>query len=1132
MAKVFRLHEIKGDNNIVDWQECTAYGTQAISEIKDPEGATAEKEITSIPSPFARIDLVKTAFHEVEKMSREGVEPLNGNTIYHKMVSEALDVAQIFFDFGKQKKNFEIIVWDRKKNLDKNSIFGKTLDRYLTSDAVKDAYGKEPYNFSKFNRMYLLNYKGPGKSGEMNIIGATSPATLFFSSANDLSCVTNNVNFGQDRPFDKSYKALFERDFEFVKYLYVFRKAYIGFNRDFTELDSYMTRCLNELSYEKQTAIDATDANSINDYSPIIIGEKGENTCEILGKTFHRKSDANIANWQSDFEIKSNVYNGKKPLVLPINEGNIYEDFIYTTDKWGKNTAPHFESTPWPNRTLPNEGTKYPYLTISDFLENNVISMPYELNNDSFYNGEYKDEDKKSFLLPLKNTFFEFFTVEELKNGIAGKKIFEFKPLPGGVKVILRIPIQKGFIEYSRSYFESSSLATDSEIENEHDGKMINKRIGLGIMPLIAFPEDAKKHYRIALFEKRRRDVSLTCYNEENRPITANAHIVRDEKDIALNECSKEAYVISDNFNRISVNVGNEIQGVIVPKFKKAYGNKVYTFAIDFGTTNSHIEYGFVTSAGTNPSDSDPFDISKDENQLHRLHTLYAADLDIEKAFTHNFIPETIGSKEDDFTFPMRTVFAEWNENNRNNTMYALANGNIPFLYEKEIFPERYNTARTELKWNGGDDGEDRLVKLYLDNIFMLLRNKVILNGGNLEDTKIIWFYPAGMTTARFNLFSDYWEKCYKEYFGDKTKNNLITISESAAPYRYYKRKKGASSEVVTIDIGGGTTDVYIVEDDEPKMLLSFLFASSAIFGDGGIGDETRWDSTSNGFVQQYYKEFEKILDNCNHSDLLGTLQQIEKHHKSTDIIAFLFSLIGNEKVNNNDALDFLSKLSKNNKLKYVFIVFYGSILYFIAKSMKAKGLKRPLTLAFSGNGSKTLRVLSTNTDTIGQFAKLIFDGVYGTEGNRLDIILEDEPKRATCKGGILNPNSEIPNDITKIKFTQVGNDMNAASPAKMEFKDITEDIQGQIVDSIDEFVEFLFDLHKKNDEFLTSSLGANESIVKQVKEICKDRTELSQSLKAALKHKQDDKKVEETLFFYPLIGVLHKLAREIVTKM
>ena len=60
MGTVLRLHK-EADNNIKDWVGGTnrSYGFDVIDQIEDPGGARADKEITSIPSPFARIDLEK-----------------------------------------------------------------------------------------------------------------------------------------------------------------------------------------------------------------------------------------------------------------------------------------------------------------------------------------------------------------------------------------------------------------------------------------------------------------------------------------------------------------------------------------------------------------------------------------------------------------------------------------------------------------------------------------------------------------------------------------------------------------------------------------------------------------------------------------------------------------------------------------------------------------------------------------------------------------------------------------------------------------------------------------------------------------------------------------------------------------
>ena len=73
----------------------------------------------------------------------------------------------------------------------------------------------------------------------------------------------------------------------------------------------------------------------------------------------------------------------------------------------------------------------------------------------------------------------------------------------------------------------------------------------------------------------------------------------------------------------------------------------------------------------------------------------------------------------------------------------------------------------------------------------------------------------------------------------------------------------------VSVDIGGGTTDIMIYADGEPKLISSFKFAGNAIFGDGFNGN-----IKTNGFVQKYYPEFKEILIQ---NDLKAELEILEK---------------------------------------------------------------------------------------------------------------------------------------------------------------------------------------------------------------------------------------------------------------
>ncbi len=99
MSKVYRLHE---------GQDGTGWFTSSpVSKNQLVTIRTEGKDVaTSIPSPFARIDLVKSAFRWVADNG------ITGATAQHKLVSDALDVAQLFFIYPKHKDSVKIVAWN------------------------------------------------------------------------------------------------------------------------------------------------------------------------------------------------------------------------------------------------------------------------------------------------------------------------------------------------------------------------------------------------------------------------------------------------------------------------------------------------------------------------------------------------------------------------------------------------------------------------------------------------------------------------------------------------------------------------------------------------------------------------------------------------------------------------------------------------------------------------------------------------------------------------------------------------------------------------------------------------------------------------------------------------------------
>ena len=115
----------------------------------------------------------------------------------------------------------------------------------------------------------------------------------------------------------------------------------------------------------------------------MLIGGNAGHTVEILGISMKGKKPDTAKIQDSDFVIKSSR-STTKPLVLPVD--TFTQPWKYTLDNWNRNTKVPFKNDlPLDQRTLPQVGDQYPYLTISDFLEDTIIKMPDEFNDELYF---------------------------------------------------------------------------------------------------------------------------------------------------------------------------------------------------------------------------------------------------------------------------------------------------------------------------------------------------------------------------------------------------------------------------------------------------------------------------------------------------------------------------------------------------------------------------------------------------------------------------------------------------------------------------------------------------------------------------------------------------------------------------
>ena len=213
-----------------DWIGHAPYSDDDIARIKDPDGGLSENPRTAIPSPLAQLDLVKNAFKQLAN------ERLRGARMNERLVSNALDVAQLFFDYENHKDYLRIIRWNRDECLEQlkanpqHRLYGETLDLFLRSDKV--------YNFDLLKDWYILMW-------DRQVLGGTSPASVVMG-APALGTI-DAIKVEQGVSLFSEVRHLWVRDEDFVFYMYLLMNAYTTLRLHCGEVYAYMQKNLEPL---------------------------------------------------------------------------------------------------------------------------------------------------------------------------------------------------------------------------------------------------------------------------------------------------------------------------------------------------------------------------------------------------------------------------------------------------------------------------------------------------------------------------------------------------------------------------------------------------------------------------------------------------------------------------------------------------------------------------------------------------------------------------------------------------------------------------------------------------------------------------------------------------------------------
>lgn len=1139
--KILRLHEgteAGATDNINGWGNSKVISEKAVESIQDPQGSNAQSEITSIPSPFARLDLVKQAFKYVNEQKN-----LDGTNIYYRMVSDALDVGEIFFNIDKFSNIVELTEWDvseiqnLKASADpQQQLLGNTLELFIQSDRANN----NVYNLQKLQSIYILSYIGPGAPSTSalpgHVIGATSPCTLFFTPANDLGYVTSQILFegNNDRPFDGDFNPLYKRDPEYVRYL-VWLTRQPDFRQGYPEVFDYVQATVTQINsidnkfgqelgnIKACDSLDTAPVTMHNGKKLLFAGEY-----PVMRKHFNADQVAE----KSEFTIRTaKPVEGLLPLVLPLDHS--CNGLTYTSSAWDGGLikdVPFEDGRELSKRTLPGINVEYPYLTAGDFLCQNILYTDYALEPFETATKDYitlgDDKTLRHYLLPIKPEFFRYFDTGDLSRLVHA--VIKHTGDQESIEVTINVPI-KGQNDVTQVTYTRTYWPKDPQ-NGRMNGKIINLgNTGVTILPHVRFPEKVQPDYRITLALDNNMverdmvsDLPTLAFLKDTTPIESthegcrNLDSQRTRKDNSTSVAKQ--WSLESDFTAIIV-AYKGTEGMLVPLMKDGGGSKKFYFAVDFGTTNTHIEYAIENSG------SRAFDTHTDDAQLRPVPDMMS-DAEWTKMQSGELIPAIIGegrTNGNSISFPIRTAITSPSNVDWTREVVPLVDANIPFFYERKLQPNYNEPPTTDLKWNSDEKTQAR-TRCFLSELAMLMRNKVLMNNGDLSATQLVWFYPTSMSLRQVGNFANIWKDVFKRYFDGASESQISKIPEAIAPLPAFSI---GSSSAITIDIGGGTSDFLFAEGKDIKCISSARFASNSLFG-----------SPDNGFIRFFEPKYAETTNtNIDFRNIMSEIKKgANKSNMNANLASFFFSIAESTLISDDNVrekYDFKHLLESSEPCNALILIYYMALIYYAAQVCRMKGLKEPRYIGFSGNGSKILNIFLDNEYSeqgLVEITKRVFEKVLGHpyDEDGLQILRPhgQSPKAATAQGGIESLQQGI-GGYDKLVETSATTWTGASDDEARKYADITAADEQAVISHVKEFIDICHEAITDTDIKRRIELPTDMDKVFQSRVFSRDINKYIKDGCAQVSNK--DEEVQSSLFFLPVEGILHALTNELL---
>ena len=1003
--------------------------------------------LNALPTPFARFHVIDEAFRRAYE---ERVFPnVNAGDAYHQLVSDCLDVYELLYYWNYHKShsaqnlNLHIKEWKMQDNIHRLEQVTPILAKAISAYLQNDI---------KSDTLYFVVLEDNGKE---YLLASSSPMTGFVTPP-DLD----------RKPFSK------KKEFAGTRYNdipIINRKGkgkYFGDICMFEERPREFKKYMFELL---RNGVVSNDLQHLRDY----IGSFND----------------------SDTRKKYHII--KKP-VLTEDNNNLVINGLEIFESAGSDTL--------------------------NFFSDYIIKLPYRISTDNFFVPRYVNDVENrdyDYIIPLTVEALEVLPLDEIE--------LTFKEN--------RKPGQFAKIEVSFEFnddIHKKEYRYDDRPTNEYgciaDFKGVwNVNFDLGLFPRTLSQEvDENNYFKVmfALYDENENDkldadkILLEFYSKNEEGTGCSIIEVADSENYTKgtrpkavrsqqsqgDECTTVFYeVFNTAFDVIRLQIDEDACGIIIPRWTNAQRSaKSYTYAIDFGTSNTYI------SRRESNNYSKPQQLVMERPVMSYLHEKLnnkqimtidcwenAGDEKLIDKFQTEFIPPYIDGKK--YKFPLRTALCRLSSGTEDPSLFD--NRNISFCYEKQMISGS-NRVITDLKWADGQNQKE--AEVFIRELLTIIKADVLDDNGDLSQTQIIWFHPLSFKSRMKTMYDAIWKKACEEILGIGVQQ-IRCYTESEAPYYYFLEMNTFKSTkaVSIIDIGGGSTDMVYFSEDKPVIANSVHFGCDVLWGNGNT---SFIDARDNGIFKCYSDSVQfksEILRNIN-----AEMCKPGSKYTTIDIINFWIS--------NSKETEIDVKL--RSEYKPLFLYHYAAIIFHMASVYKAKGLECPTTITFSGNGSRYIdNFLTSDLELLTKMTMIVLKEIYGEGIRTVDIILPDQRKESTCYGGLYRErDGEAPKAFQYIGYGQ--REYESMEQLDADFKST---LQSGIVKEVNRLNNIYLSMLK----LLIKEENLEEKVEK-IKSLLNVNPgdELN---KIYIRDIKDDESFNDSLFFIPVVQQLFKLTNK-----